>query len=641
MAKLKKDIGLLEVFSISAGAMISSGLFILPAIAFAKAGSSMIFSYLLASITILPTILSQAELVTAMPKTGGIYFFTDRSMGPLMGTVGGLTDWIALTFKTAFSLLAMGIFVIIIYPEASDMLIKTIAIVSCILFSAINIRGVKIAGKYQTIIVMLLILLLILYILFGIQHIEPDNYNDITSFKIIPVISTAGLIFISFAGTTKITAIAGEVKQPAHILPLGMLLSWGVVSTLYILTITVTIGVTNPEELAHSLTPLSLGGEAIMQKTGLVLMSIAAILAFVSTGNAGTLAASRDPMAMSKDELLPYAFQKISKYGTPWVAVIATSSLMIVMLLLLDLENFAKTASALMLLLFIVANMAVIFMRESNIKHYHPRYKAPFYPWIQIAAIVSYIFLLAEMGSVPLIFVSVFIIIALLWYYIYANGKIKREYALLNIVERITGIKTNDNLLDEELREIIIERDNVTKERFIKQMSKCPIIDLRNSVTSDEILDIVSFALAMQLEKSPKQLYKLLKKVERKPSKKIDSGVAILSATIKGKEKFEFVFVRDLEGITFSNNIIPVHAAVIIIHSSDEWFYHLHSLTWIVEIIHNNDFISKWVSAESKKEMRQIILNLPEVKEFKIETPGIIKRVFMTHKRLKEIRKRR
>ena len=58
--KLKKHLGLLDVFSIAAGAMISSGLFVLPAIAFRQTGPAMVASYLLASIVILPSVFSKA-----------------------------------------------------------------------------------------------------------------------------------------------------------------------------------------------------------------------------------------------------------------------------------------------------------------------------------------------------------------------------------------------------------------------------------------------------------------------------------------------------------------------------------------------------------------------------------------------------
>ncbi|GAJ03018.1 unnamed protein product, partial [marine sediment metagenome] len=101
--------------------MISSGLFILPGLAFARAGPSVILAYLLAGILLIPPVLSKAELVTAMPKSGGIYFFIHRSTGPGMGTVGGLAAWFSLSFKTAFALLGIGIFILLFNPGFTEM----------------------------------------------------------------------------------------------------------------------------------------------------------------------------------------------------------------------------------------------------------------------------------------------------------------------------------------------------------------------------------------------------------------------------------------------------------------------------------------------------------------------------------------
>ena len=125
---LKRDLGLFHIFCIASGAMISSGLFILPGIAYAKTGSSVVISYLIASIIIIPTLFSKAELATAMPKCGGDYFFIDRSMGPMIGTIGGLASWFALSSKTAFALVGIGAFVQLFNVGLSDFNIKLIAI---------------------------------------------------------------------------------------------------------------------------------------------------------------------------------------------------------------------------------------------------------------------------------------------------------------------------------------------------------------------------------------------------------------------------------------------------------------------------------------------------------------------------------
>jgi len=76
--KLKKELKLIDVFCISTGAMISSGLFILPGLAHARAGPAVVISYFLAGLLALIGVLSISELSTAMPKAGGDYFYNQR-----------------------------------------------------------------------------------------------------------------------------------------------------------------------------------------------------------------------------------------------------------------------------------------------------------------------------------------------------------------------------------------------------------------------------------------------------------------------------------------------------------------------------------------------------------------------------------
>ena len=84
---LKRNLGFFDVFCISSGAMISSGIFILPGMAYSQAGPLVFVSYFLAGMLALMGTLSIIELATAMPKAGGDYFFITRRLGPFAGTV--------------------------------------------------------------------------------------------------------------------------------------------------------------------------------------------------------------------------------------------------------------------------------------------------------------------------------------------------------------------------------------------------------------------------------------------------------------------------------------------------------------------------------------------------------------------------
>ncbi|MCK4654150.1 MAG: amino acid permease, partial [Candidatus Cloacimonetes bacterium] len=237
MPKLKRELGLLGVFCIASGAMISSGLFILPGLAYFKSGPAVIVAYLLAGILVIPSMLSKAELATAMPKSGGTYFFVGRSMGAGFGTLAGISAWFSLAFKSAFALLGIGAFSIILYPAISIWQIKLIAVAFCILFSVINIIGVKHTGKLQIYLVITLISILVIYVFRGIPAVKNQHFQNFMIGDMKTLFMTAGLIFISYGGLTKIASVAEEIKNPSRNIPLGMILSFVIVTIIYVLVV--------------------------------------------------------------------------------------------------------------------------------------------------------------------------------------------------------------------------------------------------------------------------------------------------------------------------------------------------------------------------------------------------------------------
>jgi len=606
---LKRELGLFEVFCIASGAMISSGLFILPALAYAKTGVSVIISYLIASLLIVPTLLSKAELATAMPKAGGDYFFIDRSMGPAVGTVGGIASWFSLAAKTAFALIGIGAFAQLFNPGLDDLHLKLIAVIFCIIFTAINLFGVKHAGKTQIILVTGLVSILVFYVIVGFFYIEPSRFQPFTTQGIGSIFATAGFVFVSFMGLTKVCSVAEEVCKPKKNIPLGLFLAWGFVSALYILVISVTIGLLDHTVLTGSLMPISKGAEVFMGEIGLIVLGIAAVLAFITTANAGLLSSSRYPMALSKDQLLPGFFSKISKDGTPIISILFTSGFMISIILFLDLEGLVKTASTLVLLLFIFVNLSLIMMRESKLRFYSPSFRSPFYPWVQIAGIIGYSFLIVEMGVVPLVFIGCFILAGFLWYWFFARDKIWREYSLLHVVERVTGEKNTGYLLDEELREILIERDDVTEKRFKDILRKCEIIDVFKYERPDKFAWIVANKLAERLDIDKNKLYTLIMKREKDSNIMVHPGIAILSNIIEGRDKFELIIVRSKKGIMLFDDTPPVHAFFIVVATSEQQSFYMHSLMWIVQIAEETDFEKEWLNAKDSEDIREIILS--------------------------------
>lgn len=156
-----------DVFAISTGAMFSSGFFLLPGLASQYTGPSVFVAYLVAGILIIPAMFSIAEISTALPRSGGAYFFLDRSLGPLMGTIGGLGTYFALMFKTAFAIIGIGAYAAFFW----DVPVKTIAIAATFMFMGLNLVGAKKTSGLQNIFVIFLLVVLGTFIVDGLYNI--------------------------------------------------------------------------------------------------------------------------------------------------------------------------------------------------------------------------------------------------------------------------------------------------------------------------------------------------------------------------------------------------------------------------------------------------------------------------------------
>lgn len=606
---LKRHIGLAGVFSISAGAMISSGLFVLPGLAFANAGPAMIYSYLIAALLVLPSLFAKAELSTAMPKAGGTYFFIERSLGPVLGTYGGLANWFAITFKSAFALVGIGAFAVLIDPGISEQQIKLISLGACIFFTVLNLVSVKEAGRIQILMVFTLIAILLLYIGKGFILTEPVRYQPFLPGGWRAVFSTAGLVFISFGGLTKVSSIAEEVIAPSRNIPLGMFLAYFVVSLLYLLAISITVGVISGSDLSGSMIPLSLGARTLWGTPGVVIISFAAITAFFTTANSGILAASRSPLAMSRDNLLPGLFSRISRrFNTPYVAILLTSGFMVVVIFFLSIENLVKTASTLMILLFMMVNIAVIVMRESRIRNYRPRFKVPLYPWLTIFALVMYTFLLVEMGTVPLLISGGFFLLGTAGYYFYSRRLVKRHSALMHIVERVTARELKTRTLISELRDIVRERDSIVEDRFDILIKNCIILDYAESKPLCDVIGKISEILSERCSVDRSLVYHMFMEREGQSGTVVKPGLAIPHIIIPGENKFDVLPVRCRGGLSFSSADDPVHTMFVLIGSVDERNYHLRALMAIAQLFQDPSFEQQWMAAESIEDLRDTVL---------------------------------
>jgi len=613
MPRLKKELGLLDVFSIASGTMISSGLFVLPGIAFKIAGPSILLSYLIAGILYIPAMLAKAELATAMPKAGGDYFFIDRSMGSAAGTIGGIASWFAISLKSAFALIGIGAMAAFLMPELNEWHIKIIAASFCLLFMVINLIGVKHVGKLQVFLIAGIFLTLIIFVIRGFPLVEPSRFKPFAPKGIASIFAAAGLVFISYSGMTKIASVSEEIKNPEKNIPRSMILTFSVITAIYILVIFITIGITTSGELANSLTPINLAAKKIGVSFGTLIMAVAAIMAFFATANSGIMAASRYPLAMSRDGHLPHFFREVNRqFKTPQTAIIITCAFIILSIILLDLTLLVKTASTILLLTFTLVTVAIIIMRESKILNYKPTFHSPLYPYIQIAGILSYLYLAFQMGFKSLIITGVLLLGGAAWYWIYSRIQVNRQSALAHMVYHLTEAESDKALvnggLGAELKEIVRERDEIVEDRFDYLIKNCIIMDIEGPLELEDFFRQVSEKLSVHLDLSEKRLYKQFIEREMESTTALRVGLAIPHIVIKGRGKFDILMARCRRGINYRPDFPPVHTVFVMVGTTDQRAFYLRALMAIAEISADSQFEEQWMCARSEEDLRDLVL---------------------------------
>lgn len=626
--RLSKALTLPDVYAISTGAMFSSGFFLLPGIAAAQTGSSVSLAYLAAAVLILPAMFCMAELATAMPRAGGAYYFLDRSMGPLVGTIGGLGTWVGLVLKSAFALIGMGAYLAIFF----DIPIKPLAVALTVLFAVVNLVGAKESSRLQRWLVFTLVGILGwflaegLFTVIAVQDAE-TTWSNLGTFEtggMTGFAATIGLVFVSYAGLTKVAAVAEEVHNPDRNLPLGMILSLVTATIIYVAGVFL-LGALIPAEVFHQdLTPVATAAEPgfnlLPSNVGVALIVVAATAAFASTGNAGIMSASRYPLAMARDRLIPERFGQLGRSGTPNVSIFVTSLMMIVFITLFDISAVAKLASAFTLFIFMLVAVAVLVMRESHIAWYRPGFKTPLYPWVPLLGIVAPIILIVQMGAIAILFTLGLSALAICWYYFYGRQRVVRTGAIYHVFQRL-GRRAHRGL-DQELRGIVTERGHIEDDPFEEVVERAVVVDIGDSEPAfRSVIERAARAAHEAFGLDEEWLTERIMAENEMGFMPTAKGAALPHVRVGARlEHPELIMVRIRAGVSVpapardSAAVAneqpgePVHAILILLSPEGDDAMHLRMLAQLAARAQDTEFLPQWRLDDSADDLRKTLL---------------------------------
>ena len=429
-SELDRTLGLPQVLAIGIGTMVGAGIFVFPGLAAGQAGPAAMLSFAIGAVIALLVALPTSELATAMPESGGGYYFVSRSMGTLLGTMVGIGQWMGLVFASAFYLMGFGHYLADIVGALNlgiDLPITGIAFTTAVVLTGISITGTKNTGDLQNIIVGVLLVLLTGFLghglldalgLFGGEQV-PETFAP---YGAGPVFTTAALVFTSYLGFAQIAAVAGEVKNPARNLPRAMVGSVVVVGLLYVLTIFVGTSVLSSGQLSElGETAIVAVAREIAGPFGAVMILLGGLLATLSSANASILSSSRSVYALSRDALVPDEAARINtRYRTPHVALLLAGGPIAGLILFGRVEVLAEVASLLHLFMYGLICVALLLLRRRSPDWYTPDFACPGYPLLPALGAVASFGLVAFMQPLSIGIGGVVLAAAALWYRLYA-----------------------------------------------------------------------------------------------------------------------------------------------------------------------------------------------------------------------------
>ena len=252
---LVRSLSLKDSIMIGVASMIGGAIFVLVGPGMAQAGAALMIAFLLNGIITVFTALTYAELGSAFPATGGGYKWVREGLPRPNAYLSGWMAWFGHTIAGSLYAVAFGSFFAhllktsgVIGDDTGIPVDKILAVIAIIIFTFVNVRGSSDTGKVGNAITftqLAIIGILIVAAIGAMMFANPnwsDNYTDFLPSGVAGLALAMGLTFIAFEGYEIISQAGDEIRNPKKNIPRAILISLGIVVSVYILFTFVFIG---------------------------------------------------------------------------------------------------------------------------------------------------------------------------------------------------------------------------------------------------------------------------------------------------------------------------------------------------------------------------------------------------------------
>ncbi|MDD1678930.1 MAG: APC family permease [Methanomicrobiales archaeon] len=369
---LKKELTLFDLTNIVIGSIVGADIYIASALTGGLLGPFAIFVWVIAGAMAACLALVFAYCSYYIPRVGGPFAFVSAAFDDFFGFLTGWSLWIAEMLALPVFAIAFVQYLHFLVPLG---MMEEIAVKGLFLFTltAVNIRGVKAAGRVNDILTIIKLSPLLILIIAGFVFFlrEPgvvvQNYTPLLPLGLDNFGAALVLIFWAYVGFELGTLPAAEVRDPRKTIPKAILLGMTVVTIFYLSTNFIVYGAINWMDLEQSSTPLVLVGSVLLGTAGAVMMGIGALVSVSGSDESGILGTARLSYAMAIDGLFPRIFTRVHpRFGTPSNALAIQGFFAFVLSLFSGIRELISFSVFNLAFAFLLTCLALLVLRKEG-----------------------------------------------------------------------------------------------------------------------------------------------------------------------------------------------------------------------------------------------------------------------------------
>jgi APA family basic amino acid/polyamine antiporter len=372
-----KKLGLAMVTALVVGNMIGSGIFLLPA-SLGPYGGITIVGWLVSAAGSTLIALVFARLSRLVKKSGGPYTYTREGFGDFAGFLVAWGYWISIWTTISAIAVAFVSYLSFFWPalKTNTLLAAGAGLATIWILTGVNVIGVHTAGMVQLVTTVLKLLPLLAISTVGLLYVNGANFvpfNATGKSSLSAITATVALTLWAFLGLESGTTPAEHVRDPERTIPRATILGTLLAATIYILGTVAVMGVIPSADLAKSNAPFADAAVKMWGSWAGTFVALGAVVSCFGALNGWLLLQGQIPLAASRDRLFPEFFGKVSKFNTPANALVFSTGLASILLLmnynksLVDQFTFIillATLNTLVPYIFCTMSEILIFMRD-------------------------------------------------------------------------------------------------------------------------------------------------------------------------------------------------------------------------------------------------------------------------------------